>query len=130
MAALNKNPLKVKVALDTEKGGQKSWSSQLQTKLNEVSSSGKFSVQVSKLTLGTGAITDFRNQLNAVINTLHLDKGTSITLTAEGIGEIKSKMKQAGDAASDAARKTAEFKVQMEALNRQKTSVQRALSPH
>ena len=128
MAALNKNPLKVKVALDTEKGGQKSWSSQLQTKLNEVSSSGKFSVQVSKLTLGTGAITDFRNQLNAVINTLHLDKGTSITLTAEGIGEIKSKMKQAGDAASDAARKTAEFKVQMEALNRQKTSVQRALS--
>lgn len=128
MAALNKNPLRVKVALDTEKGGQKSWSSQLQTKLNEVSSSGKFSVQVSKLTLGTGAITDFRNQLNAVINTLHLDKGTSITLTAEGIGEIKSKMKQAGDAASDTARKTAEFKVQMEALNRQKTSVQRVLS--
>lgn len=128
MAALNKNPLKVKIALDTEKGGQKSWSSQLQTKLNEVSSSGKFSVQVSKLTLGTSAITDFRNQLNAVINTLHLDKGTSITLTADGVGEIKSKMKQAGDAAFDAARKTAEFKVQIEALNRQKTSVQRALS--
>lgn len=128
MAALNKNPLKVKVALDTASGGQKSWSSQLQSKLNTVSSSGKFSVQVSKLTLGTGAISDFRNQLNAVVNTLHLDKGTSITLTAEGIGEIKSKMKQAGDAASDAARKTAEFKVQMEALNRQKVSVQRALS--
>ena len=128
MAALNKNPLKVKVALDTASGGQKSWSSQLQSKLNTVSSSGKFSVQVSKLTLGTGAISDFRNQLNAVVNTLHLDKGTSITLTAEGIGEIKSKMKQAGDAASDAARKTAEFKVQIEALNRQKVSVQRALS--
>ncbi len=128
MAALNKNPLKVKVTLDTASGGQKSWSSQLQSKLNTVSSSGKFSVQVSKLTLGTGAISDFRNQLNAVVNTLHLDKGTSITLTAEGIGEIKSKMKQAGDAASDAARKTAEFKVQIEALNRQKVSVQRALS--
>lgn len=52
MAALNKNPLKVKVALDTASGGQKSWSSQLQSKLNTVSSSGKFSVQVSKLTLG------------------------------------------------------------------------------
>ena len=128
MTALNKNPLKVKVALDTEAGGQKSWSSQLQSKLNTVSSSGKFSVQVSKLTLGSGAITDFRNQLNAVVNTLHLDKGTTITLTAEGIGEIKSKMKQAGDAAADAAKKTAEFKVQMEALNRQKVSVQRALT--
>ena len=128
MAALNKNPLKVKVALDTEAGGQKSWSSQLQSKLNTVSSSNKFSVQVSKLTLGSGAITDFRNQLNAVVNTLHLDKGTTITLTAEGIGEIKSKMKQAGDAAADAARKTAEFKVQMDALNRQKVSVQRALT--
>lgn len=128
MTALNKNPLKVKVALDTDAGGQKSWSSQLQSKLNTVSSSGKFSVQVSKLTLGSGAITDFRNQLNAVVNTLHLDKGTTITLTAEGIGEIKSKMKQAGDAAADAAKKTAEFKVQMEALNRQKVSVQRALT--
>lgn len=128
MSALNKNPLKVKVALDTEAGGQKSWSSQLQSKLDKVSSSGKFSAQVSKLTLGAGAITDFRNQLSAVISTLNLDKGTSITLTAEGIGEITSKMKKAGDAASDAARKTAEFKVQMEALNKQKTSVQRALS--
>lgn len=105
MAELNKNPLKVKVALDTEKGGQKSWSSQLQTKLNELSSNGKFSVQISKLTLGANAISDFRSQLNAVINTLHLDNGVSITLTAEGIGEIKSSMQQAGDAAADAAGK-------------------------
>lgn len=43
MSALNKNPLKVKVALDTEAGGQRSWNSQLQSKLNSISASGKFS---------------------------------------------------------------------------------------
>lgn len=128
MASLNKNPLKVKVALDTETGGQKSWSSQLQSKLNTISTSGKFSVKVSKIELGAGAITDFKKQLNAVINTLNLDKGTSITLTAEGIGEIKSQMREAGNAADEAARKVAEFKVQMEALGNLKTSVQKSLS--
>ena len=128
MKSLNENPLKVKVGLDTEKGGQKSWSSQLQTKLDALSNSEKFSIKVSKLELGAGAVTDFKKQLNAVINTLNLDKGTSITLTAEGIGEIKKKMQEAGDDATEAARKVAEFKVQMEALGGLKTSVHTALS--
>lgn len=128
MSALNKNPLKVKVALDTEAGGQRSWNSQLQSKLNSISASGKFSVQVSNIKIGAGAIADFKKQLNAVINTMNLDKGTSITLTADGIGEIKSKMEQAGAAATDAARKTAEFKVQLESLTSKKTAVQRAVN--
>ena len=91
MTALNKNPLKIKVALDTEAGGQRSWSSQLQAKLNSISTSGKFSIQISNLKLGTGAIADFKKQLNAVINTLNLDKGTTITLSSEGIGSVTSK---------------------------------------
>lgn len=128
MSALNKTPMKVKVALDTEAGGQKSWSSQLQSKLNTLSTSGKFSIQVSNIKIGAGAIADFRKQLSAVINTLNLDKGTSITLTAEGIGEVKSQLEQAGNAASDAARKTAEFKVQMEALSSLKASVKQSLN--
>lgn len=125
---INRNPLKVKVTLDTESGGQRSWSSQLQTKLNQISESGKFSVQVSKLSIGSGAITDFKKQLNAVLNTLNLDKGTSITLSAEGIGEITREVKQAGESVDEAARKTAEFRVQIEALSRQKTAVQRTLT--
>lgn len=126
--SLNENPLKVKVGLDTEKGGQKSWSSQLQTKLDALSNSEKFSIKVSKLELGAGAVTDFKKQLNAVINTLNLDKGTSITLTADGIGEIKKKMQEAGADATEAARKVAAFKVQMEALGGLKTSVHTALN--
>lgn len=128
MKSLNENPLKVKIGLDTEKGGQKSWSSQLQTKLDALGNSEKFSVKVSKIEIGAGAVTDFKKQLNAVINTINLDKGTSITLTAEGIGEIKKKMQEAGDEATEAARKVAEFKVQMEALGGLKTSVHTALS--
>ena len=125
---INQNPLKVKVTLDTESGGQRSWSSQLQTKLNQISTNGKFSVQVSKLSIGNGAITDFKKQLNAVLNTLNLDKGTTITLSAEGIGEIKRQVEQAGESADAAAKKTAEFRVQIEALSRQKAAVQRTLS--
>lgn len=128
MKSLNEKPLKVKIGLDTEKGGKKSWSSQLQTKLDTLSESDKFSVRVSKIELGAGAVTDFKKQLNAVINTLNLDKGTSITLTSEDIGEIKKKIQDTGDEATESARKIAEFKVQMEALGGMKTSVHTALN--
>lgn len=125
---INRNPLKVKVTLDTESGGRRSWSSQLQTKLNEISTNGKFAIQVSKLSIGNSAITDFKKQMNAVLKTLNLDKGTTITLSAEGIGEIKRQMEQAGESADAAARKTAEFRVQIEALGRQKAAVQKTLA--
>lgn len=108
--SLNTKPFKIKVGLDTENGGQKSWGSQLQTKIDNLSNSNKFSIKVSNIALGAGAVTDFKNQLNAVINTLNLDKGTSITLTAEGIGEIKKEMQKAGDEATEAARKVTGFK--------------------
>lgn len=118
---LNEDPLKVKIELDTETGGQKSWSSQLQTKLNAISESKKFSIQISKLKIGAGAVTDFRKQLSAVINTINLDKGTSITLTAENIGEIKSQAK-------DAAQEIAAFNVQIASLGAQQTAVSRLLN--
>ena len=129
LQAINSNPLKVKVALDTEAGGQRSWSSQLQSKLNSISTSGKFAVKISKLDIGAGAITDFKKQLNAVINTLNLDKGTTITIESKGLsGEISSEFKKISDASSDAARKLAEFEVQMESLNRKKSSLQKLLT--
>lgn len=101
---------------------------QLRKELDAISNSGKFYVNLSKIKIGAGAITDFRKQLSAVINTINLDKGTSVTLTAENIGEVKSKLKDAGDAAEEAARKVAAFKVQMEALGHQKSVVQRSLN--
>ena len=127
MSELNKNPLKVKVGIDTEAGGKKSWSSQLQEKLDRISASGKFSVQISTLKLSSGAVNDFKKQLGAIVNTLGLSTGTQITISAKGIGEIKSKLEQTGSAASDATRKIAEFKVQMEALSGQKGAVKKSL---
>lgn len=127
MTALNKNPLKIKVALDTEAGGQRSWSSQLQAKLNSISTSGKFSIQISNLKLGTGAIADFKKQLNAVINTLNLDKGTTITLSSEGIGSVTSKLKEAATVADDATQRVAEFNVQMANLRAQSQNIKTGL---
>ena len=127
MTALNKNPLKIKVALDTEAGGQRSWSSQLQAKLNSISTSGKFSIQISNLKLGTGAIADFKKQLNAVINTLNLDKGTTITLSSDGIGSVTSKLKEASTVADDATQRMAEFNVQMANLRAQSQNIKTGL---
>ena len=120
LAEIMKN-IKATVTVDTKTFGE-----QLRKELDAISNSGKFYVNLSKI--GAGAITDFRKQLSAVINTINLDKGTSVTLTAENIGEVKSKLKDAGDAAEEAARKVAAFKVQMEALGHQKSVVQRGLN--
>lgn len=125
---LNGDPLKVKVSLDTEKGGKKSWSSQLNEKLKKLSTNNKFTVGVSKINIKQGAVTDFKRQLNSVINTLNLDKGVSITLTSKDIGEIKKEFKEASNGATEAARKIAEFKVQMESLNTLKGAVHSSLS--
>lgn len=122
LAEIMKN-IKATVTVDTRTFGE-----QLRKELDAISNSGKFYVNLSKIKIGAGAITDFRKQLSAVINTINLDKGTSVTLTAENIGEVKSKLKDAGDAADEAARKVAAFKVQMEALGHQKTVVQRSLN--
>jgi len=119
--AIMKN-IKAEVKLDTA-----NFRTQLRKELNAVGKSGKFSINLSRINIGAGAIADFKNQLSAVINTLNLDKGTSVTITAEGIGEIKSQMSEAGNAATNAAQKVAEFRVQIEALSRQKATVNKAL---
>lgn len=72
--------IKLEAKLDS-----KSFGEQIRKQLDAISKNGKFYVNLSKINIGAGAIADFRRQLNTVINTLNLDKGTSITLTAEGI---------------------------------------------
>lgn len=128
MDSLNKNPLKVKVTLDAESTKKTSWTAQLQKKLDALNAGNKLSVTISNIKLGTSAISSFKQQLGAVINTLNLDKDVSISFTSKDIGEITTQFRSAGDAAAEAARKAAEFKVQMEMLGNLKTSVQKSLS--
>lgn len=135
MAKLNKNPLKVKVGIDTNIGGKKSWSSQLQEKLDKVSASGKFSAQISTLKLSSGAVSDFKKQLTAIVNTVGLTTGTEITISAKGIEEIKGKLQETqeeirktGTDAGETARKIAEFRVQMEALTSQRNAIRQSLA--
>lgn len=125
---LNKNPLKIKVALDAESTKKTSWTAQLQKKLDALNTGNKLSVTVSNIKIGTNAISSFKQQLGAVINTLNLDKDVSVSFTAKDIGEITTQFKSAGDAAAEAAHKAAEFKVQMEMLGNLKSSVQKSLA--
>ena len=114
--------IKLEAKLDS-----KSFGEQIRKQLDAISKNGKFYVNLSKINIGAGAITDFRRQLNAVINTLNLDKGTSITLTAEGIGEVKSKLKEAATVTDEAARKMAEFNVQIAAMKKQSKNIDTGL---
>lgn len=110
--------IKLEAKLDS-----KSFGEQIRKQLDAISKNGKFYVNLSKINIGAGAIADFRRQLNTVINTLNLDKGTSITLTAEGIGEVKSKIKETATVTDEAARKMAEFNVQIAAMKKQSKNI-------
>lgn len=114
--------IKLEVKLDS-----KSFGEQIRKQLDAISKNGKFYVNLSKINIGAGAIADFRRQLNTVINTLNLDKGTSITLTAEGIGEVKSKIKETATVTDEAARKMAEFNVQIAAMKKQSKNIDTGL---
>lgn len=114
--------IKLEAKLDS-----KSFGEQIRKQLDAISKNGKFYVNLSKINIGAGAIADFRRQLNTVINTLNLDKGTSITLTAEGIGEVKSKIKETATVTDEAARKIAEFNVQIAAMKKQSKNIDTGL---
>lgn len=114
--------IKLEAKLDS-----KSFGEQIRKQLDAISKNGKFYVNLSKINIGAGAIADFRRQLNTVINTLNLDKGTSITLTAEGIGEVKSKIKETATVTDEAARKMAEFNVQIAAMKKQSKDIDTGL---
>lgn len=114
--------IKLEAKLDS-----KSFGEQIRKQLDAISKNGKFYVNLSKINIGAGAIADFRRQLNTVINTLNLDKGTSITLTAEGIGEAKSKIKETATVTDEAARKMAEFNVQIAAMKKQSKNIDTGL---
>lgn len=114
--------IKLEAKLDS-----KSFGEQIRKQLDAISKNGKFYVNLSKINIGAGAIADFRRQLNTVINTLNLDKGTSITLTAEGIGEVKSKVKETATVTDEAARKMAEFNVQIAAMKKQSKNIDTGL---
>lgn len=114
--------IKLEAKLDS-----KSFGEQIRKQLDAISKNGKFYVNLSKINIGAGAIADFRRQLNTVINTLNLDKGTSITLTAEGIGEVKSKIRETATVTDEAARKMAEFNVQIAAMKKQSKNIDTGL---
>ena len=120
------NELMGKIKLEA-KLDSKSFGEQIRKQLDAISKNGKFYVNLSKINIGAGAIADFRRQLNTVINTLNLDKGTSITLTAEGIGEVKSKIKETATVTDEAARKMAEFNVQIAAMKKQSKNIDTGL---
>lgn len=128
MSEINKNPFKVKVALDADSTKKSAWTAQLQKKLDALNNGNRLAVTVSDIKLGTSAITSFKNQLGAVINTLNLDKDVSVSFTAKDIGNITAEFRNASDAANEAAKKVAQFKVQMEALSAQKSSVKAQLA--
>lgn len=128
MSAIDKNPFKVKVVLDTDSANKNKWVTQLQKKLDALNNGNKLAITVSNIKLGTSAITSFKNQLGAVINTLNLDKDVSVSFTAKDIGEITAEFKSASDAADEAAKKAAQFNVQMRALGAQESSVKRKLT--
>ena len=59
MTELNKNPLKVKVGIDTDTGGKKSWGSQLQAQLDKVGTNGKIFLPISTLQFNGGGVNYF-----------------------------------------------------------------------
>lgn len=99
MKSINKNPMRVVVKLSGGQNG-KSFRKQIQDQIDSINNSEKLAVKISKMTLGGNAINDFKRQISSILGTLNLEKGTTITLNADGIGEIKRKIQDVGTEAA------------------------------
>ena len=125
--AINKKPLKIQIALDAQSINAKALS-QLQAKLNAASAKGRFSIKVSNISIDARAINDFKRQLQAVINTLDLSKGTTVTVNSEGIGEITQQLKKSKTYSEEAAKALAAYNVQMANFKKQSTGIGKGLN--
>lgn len=110
--------IKVDVTLKTT-----NFRSQIRKGMSDATKNGKFSVSVSEIKIGANAIKDFKKQLGAVINTLTLDKGVSITIDSKQIGKATGEVKELKQQTEEAARKAAELKVQLRDLGRNNTKI-------
>lgn len=110
--------IKVDVTLKTT-----NFRSQIRKGMSDATKNGKFSVSVSEIKIGANAIKDFKKQLGAVINTLTLDKGVSITIDSKQIGKATGEVKELKQQTEEAARKAAELKVRLRDLGRNNTKI-------
>lgn len=146
ISEINRKPLEIKVKIVPESGGsgKKSWSSRIQDELDRISKSEKFSVQISSLKLSPDAVNSFRKQLADIANTAGLSAGANITITSDGVGEIKSQLQdirhefeETAAAAQDAGKKLSgeatlqdaaeTYKAQIDALNEVNGSIQESI---
>lgn len=113
---LNEKPLRIKIGLETN-DSKKLWQQQLKDKLKALGENENFTVKVSKIDCSS-AIAGFKQQLNAVVNSISIEKGMSITLKSKDIGEIVSNTKDASTAASNAKQKYSELDAVLKEVKR------------
>lgn len=110
--------IKVDVTLKTT-----NFRSQIRKGMSEANKNGKYAVTVSDIKIGANAIKSFKQQLSAVINTLTLDKGVSVTIEHKDIGKATGEVKKLKEQTEEAVREAAELKVRMSALGSSKSAI-------
>ena len=115
--------IKAKVTIDSG-----NFKTQLRKQLEDISKDNGFSINIPKIKIGENALTDFKKQLEAILGTLNIDKNTSLTLTANGIGKIKNQLKETGTAAKTVKAYSAEMAAQLKVLNQQQSKVGSTIS--
>lgn len=114
--------IKVGVTLNTS-----NFHTQINKGIKEANAKGDFSVKISEIKIGQGAISAFKKKLSDVINTLNLDKGVSVTLSSKEIGKIAGDTKEIKRQTEAAAKAAAEYKVQMTELDERSKSIKNNL---
>lgn len=101
---IDEKPLGVKIGLN--KNVKTAWAKDINDILSAVNKNknNDFTVKISHIKISNSAITEFKNQLSAIIDTLSIDKGVSITLSNTGIGDVDSGLRNIADAAQDATK--------------------------
>lgn len=102
-------PLKVKTEIEID-ASDKRWANKIE-KL--IKNSGDINIKVNKVD-ASGALVDFKSQLEKIVNSISIDKGVDISVKMPDLGEIKTDLDRIGDSAKDSAtdidRLTAEMK--------------------
>ena len=100
---------------------------QINKGLKAANDKGDFSVKISEIKVGSGAISAFKKKLSDVINTLNLDKGVSVTLSSKEIGKVAGNTKEIKRQTEAAAKAAAEYKVQMAAIDERSKNIKNNL---
>lgn len=106
------SPIEIEINIDKEKMKES-----VKNALSKISESGRFKVEISSIDIGSSAVNEFKTKLSAIMKTMTLEDGRTVTISTDGLGDVSNEGKKAKKDLEDATTAAKKFRGELKAID-------------